>query len=499
MDKLDDVVILNPDYHFKNDKDRIVMYSKKKVSFDSSIEWIGYIHPMQAMILGLFTTPQSLALHCKEIEEYFKLASDDVKNLIMPYVNNPTPIYVTIGEEKVLFPKNVLIPYHTVDNKNLKYDFKLEDLKCSTVCLSQERMHKAPHSLLFMLTNKCVTKCKYCYADCKTTYVPLTTEQILSIIEKAHDLKVAYIDVIGGEVFCRKDWDVIISKLVEYNMTPNYISTKVPITQSIIKKLCKTGYNNVIQLSLDSLCEPVLKEMIGCNNGYIKRIQNGIELLQSYGYEIQIDTILSRINCDKKQLLELYSYLKNIRNLKYWEIRIPEVSIYTPDTFASIKASREQLIEICEFIKEEIIPKAKFKVYLSSEALDEKFHIGEIEDECFNGGSCGILNNRLFVLPDGKVSICEQLYWHEQFIIGDLRKQSLEEVWNSDKAFDLFNMHRKLFEKESPCAKCKIIDSCNQKHRRCFVKTMKAYGYNKWNYPDPRCRFAPPFNTDLKY
>lgn len=28
MDK--DIVVLNPDYHFKNDNDRIVMYSKKK-------------------------------------------------------------------------------------------------------------------------------------------------------------------------------------------------------------------------------------------------------------------------------------------------------------------------------------------------------------------------------------------------------------------------------------------------------------------------------------
>lgn len=213
------------------------------------------------MILGLFTIPQSLSSHCKTIEKYFKLTYEKAKQIILPYINNETPIYVKIGSERVLFPKNVLISYQMSDASKLKYDFNLDELKCGTVCLSQERMHKAPHSLLFMLTNKCITRCKYCYADCKTKYIPLSTKQILDIIENAKTLKMSHIDVIGGEIFCRKDWNVIISKLVEYDMSPSYISTKIPITESIIDKLYKTGYNNVIQLSLDSLNEDVLKKL----------------------------------------------------------------------------------------------------------------------------------------------------------------------------------------------------------------------------------------------
>lgn len=494
-----DVVILNPDYHFKNDKDRIVMYSTKKVDFDSSVEWIGYIHPMQAMVLGLFTIPKSLTLHCKTLEKHFNITFDKAKEIITPYVNNETPVYVTVGDERVLFPKNVLISYKESYREKIKYDFSLEELRCETISLTKDRMHKAPHSILFMLTNKCVTRCKYCYADCQTKYTPLTTEQILDIIDRAKVLKLSHIDVIGGEIFCRKNWDVIISRLVEYGMTPGYISTKVPITQKIVDKLNKTGYDNVVQLSLDSLDESVLKKIIACKTGYVEKIQKGIDLLQTYEYKIQVNTILTRLNSDKEQLRELYSYLKTLGNLEYWEIRIPEVSIYTPNSFSSIKAQKQQLVDICKFIKEEIIPRAEFKIYLSTEALDEKFHGGKIEDECFNGGACGILENRLFVLPDGKVSICEQLYWHPQFIIGDLRKQSLEDIWDSEKARDLFNMHCKRLGEESPCSKCKAIDICSQKRRRCVVKVIKAYGKDRWNFPDPRCQFAPPFYSDLKY
>lgn len=36
-----------------------------------------------------------------------------------------------------------------------------------------------------------------------------------------------------------------------------------------------------------------------------------------------------------------------------------------------------------------------------------------------------MLKQLAFVLPDGKVSACEQLYWHPQFIIGDLKNNLL--------------------------------------------------------------------------
>ena len=59
-----------------------------------------------------------------------------------------------------------------------------------------------------------------------------------------------------------------------------------------------------------------------------------------------------------------------------------------------------------------------------------------------------MLKQLAFVLPDGKVSACEQLYWHPQFIIGDLKKQSIEEIWNSPKAWELYNLSKAFFVKK---------------------------------------------------
>lgn len=496
---LDRVIVLNPDYHFKNDTDRVVMYSTKHVFHDSSIDWIGYIHPLQAMILGLFTDSRPIKEHLSDLENHFHLSHDNIVELISPYINNPAPFYTEIGDIKILFPKNVLIPKEIISKESFHYDFDKSVFQCSSIDLSAERMHRSPQSLLFMLTNKCVTKCKYCYADKQKVYKPLNTNKILEIVEEAKKLQMSYIDIIGGEIFCRKDWDIILSKLVEYNLTPNYISTKVPITKTLVERLYKTGYQNVIQISLDSLREDVLQNIICCKAGYIKNILEGIELLQQYGFKIQIDTILTKFNSNQEQLTELFNYIRNIKQLIYWEIRVPEASIYTPNTFKEIKADKKELISICEFIKKTFIPNAKFSIYVSDDVLEDIFQKGTTHDECFKGGTCGILNNRLFVLPDGQVSVCEQLYWHPQFIIGDLNKQTLCEVWNSPKAHALFKIERESFSKQSYCTQCKAFDACNKQHRRCFVKVIKAYGSQNWDFPDPRCQYAPSFNSDLKY
>ena len=118
------------------------------------------------------------------------------------------------------------------------------------------------------------------------------------------------------------------------------------------------------------------------------------------------------------------------------------------------------------------MPQASFHIIFNDNALEDKYHKGKPDDEYFKGGICGILQNRMFVLPDGKVSVCEQLYWQPQFIIGDLKTQTLCEIWNSDKAKSLFKLNKNMF-KNSACFECKAIDLCNKKHHKCFVKITR--------------------------
>lgn len=488
--------ILNPDYSFKVDQDRIAMYSKKIVQDYSSSDWISFVHPVQAYILNKFVEPRTISEHCNNLAEEYGITVQQAYDMVSQYIENKMPVFTVFLENKIYFPKNVLIPCRII--KDAKLTARREsDIETSlqNLDLTPDRMHSAPQSLLFMLTSKCATKCKYCYADKNTKYDALPTEKILEIIEEAHNLKMSYIDVIGGEVFCSKDWDIILKRLVEYDLCPNFISTKYPLTETMVKKLYDTKYDNVIQVSLDSLNPMVLKETIGVQQDYVDKITKAISFLEKYKFKIQINTILTNLTAIEVEIESLYNYIKNIKGLIYWEIRVPEKSIYSTSSFESVKASKEQLENIYKFIRTKLLPKAEFKILCSDEILNEHIKDGKPIDEHFVGGTCGILQNRAFVLPDGKVSICELMYWHPQFIIGNLRHQSIQEVWNSSKAKELFNIHRNMFREQSTCHSCKVFDFCNQKHRRCFVKIIRAYGKENWDYPDPRCQFAPKVNS----
>ena len=149
MSTNNDIWILNPDYHFKNDKDRVCLYSNRTVDFDSDREWISYIHPTQAMVLGIFTTDIPLHKQYESIANHFHIAIDDVEKLINPYLGNKTSIYTLKDGVKLHFPKNVLIPFSEVIKKREKwaYDFTMSDLQCDNINLKPDRSHLAPHSI----------------------------------------------------------------------------------------------------------------------------------------------------------------------------------------------------------------------------------------------------------------------------------------------------------------------------------------------------------------
>lgn len=105
----------------------------------------------------------------------------------------------------------------------------------------------------------------------------------------------------------------------------------------------------------------------------------------------------------------------------------------------------------------------------------------------------------MVVLPDGMVTICEQLYWNSNFIIGNVKNSTLTEIWNSKKAIDLSLCSQSSIQNDSPCSTCKIFERCFRASNRCYVNIMKAYGIDNYDYPDPRCFWAPKFALDITH
>lgn len=490
--------MLNPDYHFRNDIHRMILYSTNRVQPYSALDWMSFVHPVQAQILFSFSEPHPMEWHYEDLKDKYRLTPEQVNKMIEPYVENEEAIYTEWGRDKIVFPKNMLLPYDKVGKQYQGRRNSHVNFVCQNIDVKSERLYSGPLAMTLMMTSQCVTKCKYCYADKKTSYDPLPTREILRIIDKARDMNMSYIDVIGGEVFCHKDWAIIIKKLVDADLTPSYISTKVPIDRHHVEMLKETGYDNVVQLSLDSLDDEVLEKTIGSRPGYVQKMKTTIELLEQYGFKIQVDTILTRFNSHSWMIQQLYDYIHTLGNLIYWEIRVPGYSLYSPESFQEIRPTRESVENLRAFVEEGLKPKSDINILFSDDALDYPSYKGSRDEAYFKGGSCGALQSRLFVLPDGKVSICELVYWNPLFLVGDLRTDSIAEVWNSPKAVALYNQEKRIRSK-SRCSPCKVLDFCQENRRKCVVKVMQAYGQDNYDYPDPRCEFAPEFLTNMAY
>lgn len=495
----DNTVIFNPDYYLKNDLNRIILYSNKNKFDYSSSGWLSFIHPIQAFILQAFDGDKKFEEVLSYLSSSLNIDKKKLSTLLKPFINNKESFYTEWNGIKIKFPANVLITKDHYQGRYHKRENLFSDFKCDQIDLSTKRIKKAPHSITLMFNNRCITDCKYCYANKLHKVEELTTEQILQIVNEAKRLQMSQINVIGGEIFLKKDWDIIIRYLVKMDLAPDFISTKIPLTESMIQKLHNTGYNNVIQISLDSMDSFSLQKILNSKKDYLEKIKKAITILQKYKFQIQIDTILTVYNSTQDQITALYNYLCTIDNLKHWEIRTPFKSIYNENGFQEIKENRQRLIKLYSFIKEHIIPSSIFPIHLTNNPLFEKFNCDSCKDERFNMQRCGVLYDKLFVLPDGKVTICEELYWIPQFIIGDLKEQTFEQIWNSPKAQNLFEPTNSFIRDESNCKKCPDFNFCISNHKRCWVKVIKAYGINNWDYPDPHCERAPLVDKDLIY
>jgi radical SAM protein with 4Fe4S-binding SPASM domain len=116
-----------------------------------------------------------------------------------------------------------------------------------------------------------------------------------------------------------------------------------------------------------------------------------------------------------------------------------------------------------------------------------------------NRAKCNGNLSSIFILPDGKVTYCEQLYWIENFIIGDISNSTIKEVWQSSKARSKYYRLQNEYRPVSPCHTCLEFKTCHYTKGVCYKDIIEAYGEENWDFPDPRCPKAPEIVTKMFY
>ncbi len=487
-DTLHTKFILNKDYTLCNDVKRIMLVSSQGTDRNINL----FMHPMHAILLSTFNGDRTLNENIVIVSEAFSISQKEAAEIIRPFLDNPEGLTIRYDGNSFYFPPHMLI--EAAENE-IRNDLAADEYLIPPPYDFKTPRANRPRRILFVINLTCATDCFYCYADKKHRYVPMSTKRICEIIEEAKKIGVVSFELSGGEVLLHPDWETILKKLAECGYRPD-ISTKVPVKEDVIARLKDIGIN-YIQISLDTLDKELLAENLNVSKTYADRIIETIATFDRYGFDIVLKSTLTKNTCNCEnihQLLEFASQFKNI--IRY------TCSSVGYSQYKGAKAFKEmipsvQAVKQAEAYLKDASGKYPFNILddLSAATVESMNNYKKF----MNRSSCSGNVTSLTILPDGKVTICEELYWNEEFIKGDLTESSILDVWNSDKAKSISCMKQKNMPKASPCSSCKGFEECRYGQGVCWKDVIAVYGAANWLFPDPACPFAPQLINDVFY
>lgn len=488
MDFQEKKYVLNNAYRLKNDLHRMFIcnnytsyYNPHNTDPKISKDVLMLTHPYLAYIIGLFDGTNTIKDIYEKLNSFFSISESKFNQAIKALIYNNEVLEIPItGIGTFKLPKRLLIEASPGCER---HDLSLNDIDIDNMINKLDLLSKRlyiPESMMLMIDNHCLVNCTYCYEDRQhkiDRYISF--ERITEIIQEATSIGMSYVDIIGGDILMYPFWDKLV-KCLKQNQYAPYISTKVPITDKIIQKL-KDDDINSIQLSLDSVIPSELTNILHVGKNYFELIKKGIGLLNKANIEIIIRSVITRYNDSIESIEKLISFASSFKMVSKVDLVPAAYSRFSAYNYSSTIAK----LNIIESHIKQWEDRYQLKISLAN--WIPEYTDSEKPNRFKNRAQCIANMTSMFMLPDGKVTICEQLYWHPFFIIGDLAHQSIMEVWNSDKALSLWNFSQKDVQEGSPCKTCQNFNECRHGRGVCWRDAVAYFGSEYYDYPPTFC------------
>jgi radical SAM protein with 4Fe4S-binding SPASM domain len=327
------------------------------------------------------------------------------------------------------------------------------------------------------LTNQCNLSCKYCFNYRALQSPPLHLD--LELIEKALNSKLAESVkdwfLSGGEPVLYPHLLEALRLFRDCGIGPKIATNGTRLTPELLDTLAGYGVPSV-QFSLDTLKPGLHANLTG------SRAQDHAAILRNLEYAIEsplrvvVSSVLTKAN--KREIKEIMAFC--------FESGVDSYTLYP--NVPSEKLNKDLIVHFPEML--ELIDDlfSEYSSLSSTKVID-------ITVPCFSDSSaytkwkdtfalrlhyCAAAQFALKITSDGRVSacICQD---GDSFIIGDLRKYSLDDIWVSEKAQEF----RSLYEKIPECSLCSRKDVCRGGCRN----NSSLFGSKGIYSLDPYCQY----------
>lgn len=294
---------------------------------------------------------------------------------------------------------------------------KLVDKKILVWGKSSKRVDLTPKwtldEVFFELSKRCNLKCNHCYIPDNLKNYELTLNDWIRITDRCFELGVYMIKLTGGEPMLNNYFydlvDYIKSKKIKIRLYTNGSF----LNRESIHSLKLLGLDQ-IQISMDG-ASPSTHDSFRNTKGNYNKILSSLPLLEEVGIPVILSFTVSSFNA--KDIDSFIETAKKFSNVKV--VVSPYINYHqtyqNKESFLNIHDEEINKIKKC-FYENQNIWSDKTRYYLT---YSNKFI-----------GFCGLGIYSLYIDSYGKVLLCPLLNQDEN-IVGDLRQDSLQEIWEN--------------------------------------------------------------------
>ena len=289
------------------------------------------------------------------------------------------------------------------------------------------RRQAAPSAVTWLVTLGCNRKCPYCFYDVthhaagrpdspRDATLPL--DDALRIVAEMAHVGASDLYLTGGEPLLRKDIVEIIAATNRKRVRVRVV-TKYAVTSEFARELAEAGLYGAT-VSLDDARPHVASALAGAP-GYLEEAEETIRSFIQAGIPLKVNAVVSRAN---------QGFLGELAE-RLIDLGVSELAIspYVPP-----QSARTNVLQLAPPTGSLVADVAKLKNRcgdrLRIQAGGSTIPDGLTERACGRHVDCDVGIDALDVLPDGRVTRCRYLPNEEALIVGDLKAQSLMDIWD---------------------------------------------------------------------
>lgn len=299
----------------------------------------------------------------------------------------------------------------------------------------------------FYPTTKCNLSCSFCFNRGLSSGKDIELEDYCTIVSALDDAGVKKMDMLGGEPTLHFGFE----EMLEINAR-NGISTSISSNGrdvGILRQISSKYKKSLLKLGVSLYPETMTEELM-------KFIEEGLPVVKS------VCTSKEFISKEGKRLIEtgaVHYYLLFMDVLNKDDL---DLSLPFPDYLGKLSRIKASYSNVHGVFCSGFIPDS------------EKFPVLERV-------RCPAGTTKMSILPDGSVYPCYLFFRHEEFRLGNLLFDDIQQIWNSP-ILDIFRSFKK-----NNCVnqKCQLHNEC---HGGCPAVSLLVHG--DVSAPDPRCIMA---------